>query len=116
MIKLHLNKYKLISVIKITEMIKQILPSEFAVVTLSLKRAEITAHNFVINELSRKLRSKYISIEHKPGTHNFFISIDEMQAYILMLYYHPDLSESITPYDLSVMGEILTPCFKHLLN
>lgn len=114
MIKLQLNKFKIVSLIRITEAVVNRITNERQQLTYSLKRAEITAHKFILQELSRKLRSKFILIEHKPDMQNFFFSVNEMQAYILILY--KDTAIGKTDYDYLTIQDLSVPIFKKLLN
>lgn len=114
MIKLQLNRYKLISLIKIVGEVIETVKADRAELHYTTKRMELAAHLYTLQELSRKSRTKYISIEHKPPMQNFIFSVDEMQAYVLMLY--KDIRIEKTGYDNLSMQEISVPIFKQLLN
>lgn len=114
MIKLQLNKFKIVSLIRITDAVIRKLEHDREALTYSLKRGEMAAHNFVLKEFSRKLRSKFISIEEKPDMQNFFFSVNEMQAYVLVLY--KDSAIGKTDYDYLTIQDLSVPMFKRLLN
>lgn len=114
MIKLQLNKYKIVSLIRVTEAVLNKITNERNGLNYSLKRAEISAHKFILQELSRKLRSKFVMIEHKPDMQNFFFSVNEMQAYVLILYKDTPIGK--TDYDYITMQDLSVPIFKKLLN
>ena len=115
MIKLQLNKYKLVSLTHIVNVITNTLYYQRQELKYTMKRAEISAHIFILQELSRKVKIKFIQVEHKSDLQQFFFSINEMQAYILMLY-KDDCIDSSSGYDMETMQELSVPCFKKLLN
>ncbi len=115
MIQLKLDKFKIISLIKIVDLVNQDLTIYKTQLKYSLKRAEVSAHLFILEELSRKLRSKFILVEHKPEHCRFMFSVNEMQAYVLILYKN-NIPFIGSEFDQAVMENISAPIFKHLLN
>jgi hypothetical protein len=115
MIKLQLNKFRLTALIKITDLVCKDLTDYREQIKFSMKRAEISAHIHVLRDLGTKLKKKYLSIEYKPEMQFFFFSVDEMQAYVLMLYKDNRLADA-SGFDIGTMQEISVPIFKQLLN
>ena len=82
----------------------------------SLKRAEIAAHLFTLHQLNKKLRVKYIHVEDRFQDYNFNLSINEMDAYLLILYRDYSHFTPEKSYHLLTMQQISEPIFKHLLS
>lgn len=92
------------------------LVEERIMLTHSLKRAEISAHLFTLNQLNKKLRVKYIHVEDRFQNYNFNLSINEMDAYLLILYRDYSHFTPEKSFHLLTMQQISEPIFKHLLS
>lgn len=112
MIKLKLTKNKLITFINSVTQITECLRTN----KKDLKDWQLiqaNTHLLVLDELSRKLRSKLILIETKPGQHNLTYSINEMHALVYISHkgiYVPD------PYTMAVIEDISSHIFLKLLS
>lgn len=115
MIQLKLNRFRLTSLIKISDLVTQDLINYRNQLKFSLKISEINAHIYVLRSLSTKMKKKYLSIEFKPEHCYFNFSIDPMQAHILMLYKDNRLADA-SGFDIGTMQEISVPIFKQLLS
>lgn len=116
MITLRLTKHKIASMIHIVQDIIAALTRDRQALTHSLKRAEISAHLFVLEDLSRKLRRKLIDVENRFSDYKFNLSVNEMQAYLLVLYRNDALFNNQKSYHVLTMAQITEPIFKHLLQ
>lgn len=112
MIKIKTTRQKIGALITITAAIIHYIKAQREQLKYSLKRAELSAHLYIIEELSRKVRAKFILTENKPANAKLQMSFNEMEAYILMCY-APE--KNIGNYELSVISEMKGPVFQHLL-
>lgn len=74
---------------------------------------QANAHLYVLEDLSRKMRSKVIMLETKQGQHAFTFSINEIQGLVFITNkgnFYPD------PYTMSVIEEISNVIFMKLLS
>jgi len=112
MIKLKLTKNKLITFINsITQITECLRANKKNLKDWSL--IQTNTHLLVLDELSRKLRSKLILIETKPGHYHLTYSINEMHALVFISHksiYTPD------PYTMAVVEEISSSIFLKLLS
>lgn len=115
MIVLTLNKSKLVSLILITELIDRKISMERIQLEFSLKRGEITAHRSVLKVLIKKLIIRMVLKEHLPEHKIFRLSIDYMQAYVIILYKDLCIND-LGDYEMATVQELSEPMFKRLLN
>lgn len=73
---------------------------------------QANAHLYVLDDLSRRMRSKLILIETKQGQYTFNYSINEIQALVFITHkdnFNPD------PYTMAIIDEISNTVFMKLL-
>lgn len=113
MIKLKLTKEKFITVINVITGITQQLRAYHGSLKYDITRMQANAHLYILDDLSRKMRSKLIMIEDKYNDHQFTFSINEMQA----LVFHVNTGICThTPYATAIIQEISVPICKRLLE
>lgn len=112
MIKLKLTKNKLITFINsITQITECLRANKKDLKDWPLIQAN--THLLILDELSRKLRSKLILIETRTGQHILTYSINEMHALVFISHksiYTPD------PYTMAVIEDISGVIFLKLLS
>lgn len=70
-----------------------------------------------LNSLSRKLRTKLISLEERPSNYRFRYSIDELHAMVLVYYYQmAQFKSQLDPYCDAALQEASGPIFLKLLS
>jgi len=114
MITLQLSKHKIAALINIVNDTITVVSAE-RIQLRSLKRAELAAYLFVLKDLSQKLRKKQIAVEDRFSDYNFKLSINEMQAYLLILYRNDYSLAPEKSYYVLTQQKISEPIFKHLL-
>jgi len=110
MIKLKLTKDKFIALINSVTAITECLRNNKKDLT-GWPLMHANAHLMVLEELSRKMRSKLVLMEYRPGTYTFTWSINEIQALVFITnkgIFNPD------PYTLAIIEEISSPFFRKL--
>lgn len=113
MIKITTTKEKFLAIINITTQIITHFNTEILIMKRNSEYARTRADIFIITELNRKMRSKFITIEHKPNNYKFSFSFNEIQAYCIIQYYN---SVKLDPYSMATMQEISNPIYRHLLS
>ncbi len=82
--------------------------------------ARTNAHLDVLEELSRKIRSKLVLIEEKPLSSPLTYSISKIQAFILVA--NKDICKGsnqksyLDPFSQALLEEISVPVFQKLLS
>lgn len=115
MIKIKTTKQRIYVMVGIiTEIVSGIKRGREVVQHTSAKRMEYAAHIFILEELSRKMRSKFVRLENQISTYKFQFSFNEMEAFVLMLYAGNRIIEN--DFQSLVILEIKEPIYKHLLN
>lgn len=117
MIKLSLTKDKLKSTVQMVHaLIESIRKNKNSLNDWPLIQAN--AHLYVLDDLSRRMRSKLVLMEDKSGIHPVKYSINEIQAMILISY--NDIlshdSPGMNPYSYSLFKEISGTLFQKLLS
>ena len=113
MIKLKLNKDKLISFARVVDDISKKLKAKISLMPVDILKAEANAHLANLKDLSKRIRSKLVMLEDEPGPKRLTYSVNEMQAFAVMKYeglYEHD------PYQKATIQEISVPIYKILLN
>lgn len=112
MIKLKLTKDKFIAVISVLDAIIDRLNKQIPSMKQDMAYARIKADVYVLQDLSRKMRSKLVMIEDRSGSHPMTYSVTEPQACCIMQYYTPNTKQ---PYSMAIMQEISDPIYQKLL-
>lgn len=118
MIKLKITKDKLKSVIQIVGLITTQLRKDKP----NLKEwplAHTNVHLHVLDKISRKMRSKLVMLEDKPGNQVITYSIDEIHALVIVVNVKIDKDSQWRewdPYSKAVFQEISTVIFQKLLS
>lgn len=114
MIRLKITKDKFKSIIQVIDTIRVQLQKDKP----DLKEwnlATANAHLYVLNDMSRKMRSKLPLLEDKPGNHKITWSVNENQALIIMA--RKDLGGAMgDSYNMATFQEISVPIYKILLS
>ncbi len=114
MIRIKLTKDKFKSIIQVIDTIRLQLNKD----KLHLKEWDLAmanAHLCVLDDLSRKMRSKLPLMEDKPGFHKLTWSVNENQALIIMS--RKDLGGGMEDsYNMATFQEISDPIYKVLLS
>jgi predicted DNA-binding protein (UPF0251 family) len=113
MIQLKLTKDKFIAIINVVTVITQALDKQLAGMKRDMKFARVRSDISVLQELSRKMRSKYVMMEDKEGNHRVTLSVNEIQAFVIMYYRDIDKQEA---YNSAVLHEISDTIFQNLLT
>lgn len=113
MIKLKLTKDKFIAVINVVTIIIDVIEKKLHGMNRDMQFARIKSDLYELNELSRKMRSKFVMIENRSGDHTINFSVSETQAFIIVYYKeickHPS-------YSMAILQEISDPIYKKLLE
>lgn len=113
MIKIKITKGKLASMVISITSLTQKLRADIHNMKYDMARASTNAHLYVLDDLSRKMRSKLILLEDKPSIHQLYFSINEIQALVIIIHKQ---NISHNPYSMAVMHEISDMIFKKLLG
>ena len=117
MTKLKLTKDKFKAIIQVIDSQRfQLKKNKFTLKDWPL--AVVNAHLDVLDDLSRRMRSKLPMIEDKPGNHPIRYEINSIQALILMSYNElvNPTSPGMDPFAYSIFNEISAPLFQKLLS
>lgn len=114
MIKLKITKIKLKAIVNAITAITNDLRTRIQLMKYDMGRAQANAHLYILDDLSRKIRSKLILIENYPETYRLTFSINEMQAYVIIIADNKIFTSS--PYVMSIMSEVSDIIYKKLLN
>lgn len=117
MTKMKLTKDKFKALIQVIDSIREKLITDKS----NLKDwplAVANAHLFVLNDLSRRMRSKLPMMEDHPGNKSIRYEINAIQALVFMSYKNTIMPDSpgMSPYTYSVFIEISDPIFQKLLS
>lgn len=74
---------------------------------------QANAHLYVLEDLNRKMRSKAILVETKPGQHPVIYSINEIQGLVFITNKENFPAD---PYTMSIIEEISNVIFLKLLS
>lgn len=78
---------------------------------------QANAYIVILNILSRKLRSKLITIEERSANYRFRYSMDEVHAMVLVYYYQmAQFKSQLDPYSDAALQEASRPIFMKLLS
>lgn len=113
MIKQKITKDKFIAIIHAITGITNKLRNDTQNMRYDVIRARTNAYLYIMDDLCRKMRSKLVLIENKPGTYSINLAVNEMQAFVL------NLNKGICKYDPytdSVFHELCDNLFKKLLQ
>lgn len=112
MIKLKISKDKFIAIISSITGIRNKIYSGIPHLEYNLLRAQANAHVYILDDLSRKMRSKLVLMENMQGSNKITFSVNEMQAFVIVsnsnVFTH-------SAYAMSVMNEVGETIFKRLL-
>lgn len=112
MIRLKLTKNKLITAIHaVCSMTDSLRNSKKNLKDWPLVQAN--AHLYVLEDLSRKMRSKSILVENKQGQHALIYSINEIQG---LVFITNKGNFPADPYTMSIIEEISNVIFLKLLS
>lgn len=112
MIKLKITKNKFIAMVNsVTEIIDRLKQNKKKLEGWPLIHAN--AHLYMLEELSRKMRSKIVLIETKQGSHRMIFSINEIEAFAFVV--NKDIFNQ-DPYTMAIIEQISGPIFLRLLS
>lgn len=117
MIQFKLTKDRFKAIIQVVDAIRaQIKKTKHDLKQWDLAMAN--GHLFVLDELSRKMRSKLVMIEHHSGSKKMTYSFDAIQCLVMMN--HSDMvkpdAPGMDPYSYSIFKEISDPISLKLLS
>lgn len=113
MIRIKLTKDKLIAIAQVVAIIRDHLQKSIPSMPYDLTRVDANVHLYTLEELSRKLRSKIVMMEHEPGNKPITYTFTGNQALAIIKY--KEIYNS-SPYRMAILQEISEPMFKKLLN
>lgn len=113
MITLKITKDKYIAIINGITGITQKMRDDLKIMEHDMNRAQTNAHLDVWEDLSRKMRSKVVMMEKKPGNHKVNFSVNGIEALLFVVYRKACYQE---PYIMATLQEISDPIFQRLLQ